>query len=224
MKRLLLGLTAVTVAFGSSTACATKKYVNTQVADVNNKVGALSTAVEETQQRTRENAQKIGEVDQKVGRVEEKTVTAQRAADDAKMAASKVDSKVDAVEASSRKLIFEAVLKMDDSKGGNFDFGKANLPDDAKTELDKLIAEVTADPRNYYFEIEGHTDDRGDVKTNERIGLERAEAVKRYLYEAHRIPLHKMSVITYGESKPIGDNKTKDGRAQNRRVLVRIMA
>ena len=59
---------------------------------------------------------------------------------------------------------------------------------------------------------------------NERIGLERAEAVKRYLYEQHQIPLHKMNVISYGEEKPVAPNKTRDGRAQNRRVVIKVLA
>jgi outer membrane protein OmpA-like peptidoglycan-associated protein len=54
--------------------------------------------------------------------------------------------------------------------------------------------------------------------------MERAEAVKRYLYENHQIPLHRINVISYGESKPAADNKTRDGRAQNRRVVIRILA
>jgi outer membrane protein OmpA-like peptidoglycan-associated protein len=228
MKNIVLGLGVVALALGSSTACATKKYVNTQISDVNSKVGALSTAVEETQQRTRENAQKIGEVDQKVGKVDEKvdvkTAAVQKSADEAMGAAKTVDAKVDKVDAANRKLVFEVVLRMDDTKGGNFAFGKAALPDGAKAELDKLVSEVSADPRNYFFEIEGHTDDRGEAVINERVGLERAESVKRYLYEAHSIPLHKINVISYGESKPLAPNKTKDGRSQNRRVLVRVLA
>jgi len=59
---------------------------------------------------------------------------------------------------------------------------------------------------------------------NEKIGLERAEAVKRYLYEQHQIPLHKMNVISYGEEKPVAPNKTKTGRAQNRRVVIKVLA
>jgi len=48
--------------------------------------------------------------------------------------------------------------------------------------------------------------------------------VKRYLYESHQIPLHKMNVISYGDERPIAENKTRDGRAQNRRVVIKILA
>ena len=58
---------------------------------------------------------------------------------------------------------------------------------------------------------------------NYKLGLERAEAVKRYLYEQHQVPLHKINVISYGEEKPIAPNKTKAGRAQNRRVVIKVL-
>ena len=64
----------------------------------------------------------------------------------------------------------------------------------------------------------------GAKTINEKIGLERAEAVQRYLYEQYQIPLHKISVISYGAEKPIAPNKTKAGRAQNRRVVVKVLA
>ncbi len=107
---------------------------------------------------------------------------------------------------------------------GNFKFAKTDLPDEAKAKLDQLVASLKADPKGAYFEIEGHTDNVGDPKTNERIGLERAESVKRYLYEQHQIPLFKINVISYGEAKPIAPNKTRDGRAQNRRVVIKVLA
>jgi outer membrane protein OmpA-like peptidoglycan-associated protein len=72
--------------------------------------------------------------------------------------------------------------------------------------------------------IEGHTDSTGPRAINERIGLERAEAVERYLYEQYQIPLPKMDVISYGEEKPIAPNTTRAGRAQNRRVVIKVMA
>ena len=59
---------------------------------------------------------------------------------------------------------------------------------------------------------------------NEKVGLERAETVKRYLYEQHQIPLHRINVISYGEDKPVENNTTRDGRAKNRRVVIRVLA
>jgi outer membrane protein OmpA-like peptidoglycan-associated protein len=107
---------------------------------------------------------------------------------------------------------------------GNFKFGKTELPDEAKAALDQMIEQLKADPKAAYFEIEGHTDNVGPAEVNERLGLERAEAVKMYLYEHHQIPLFKMNVISYGEDKPVAPNKTRAGRAQNRRVVIKVLA
>jgi outer membrane protein OmpA-like peptidoglycan-associated protein len=87
-----------------------------------------------------------------------------------------------------------------------------------------MINQLKADPKGAYFEIEGHTDNTGSKLVNEKLGMERAEAVKRYLYEQHQIPLHKINVISYGEDKPVAPNNTRDGRAQNRRVVIRVLA
>src|SRR4029077_408837 len=98
------------------------------------------------------------------------------------------------------------------------------MPDEAKTKIDEMVSQIKQDPKNIYLEIEGHTDNVGDKMTNERIGLQRAEAVKRYLYEQYQAPLQKMNVISYGKDKPIAPNKTKAGRAQNRRVVIKVLA
>jgi outer membrane protein OmpA-like peptidoglycan-associated protein len=98
------------------------------------------------------------------------------------------------------------------------------LPDEAKARIDEVINQLKADPKGVFIEIEGHTDNVGPQEINERIGLERAESVKRYIYEAHQIPLHKINVISYGEEKPVAPNKTRDGRAQNRRVVIRVLS
>jgi outer membrane protein OmpA-like peptidoglycan-associated protein len=107
---------------------------------------------------------------------------------------------------------------------GNFRFGKADLNDAMKAELDKLVARLKENPQGVYIEIEGHTDSTGPDVVNERLGLERAEAVRRYLYEQHQVPLQKISVISYGETRPVAPNDTAKGRAENRRIVVKVLA
>jgi peptidoglycan-associated lipoprotein len=214
---------ALTVAVAP--ACATKKFVRTEVGNVNGKVDTLAGTVEETQERTRKNEERIGAVDSKAEAAGRSATEARAAADAASNAAKDVDSRlggrINGVEAASRKLVFEVTLSEDQ---GNFKFGKSELPDAAKARLDEVIKQVKADPKNIFIEVEGHTDNVGTPEVNERIGMERAEAVKRYLYEQHQIPLHKINVISYGEEKPVAPNTNKDGRAQNRRVVVKILS
>jgi outer membrane protein OmpA-like peptidoglycan-associated protein len=73
-------------------------------------------------------------------------------------------------------------------------------------------------------EIEGHTDSVGSKTVNDHVGWVRAETVKRYLHEKHGVPLDKMTVISYGKERPIAPNGTREGRAQNRRVVIRVVA
>jgi outer membrane protein OmpA-like peptidoglycan-associated protein len=225
--KMLMIVPIAALAIGGSTACATKKFVRTSVSEVNDKVDSLARSVEETQQRTKANEGRIGEVDQRAAAANQAAQAAQGAADKAgqsamaaNTAASAASSRIDAVDKASKRLVFEVVLSEDQ---GNFKFGKKDLPDEAKARLDAMITEIKADPKGAFFEIEGYTDSIGSEEVNERLGLERAEAVKRYLYESHQIPLHKMNVISYGETKPVGENKTKAGRAQNRRVVIKVL-
>jgi outer membrane protein OmpA-like peptidoglycan-associated protein len=74
-----------------------------------------------------------------------------------------------------------------------------------------------------FFEIEGHTDGTGEPVYNEKLGEERAMAVRSYLHDQHKVALNRIEVISYGEDKPVADNKTKDGRAMNRRVVIKVL-
>jgi outer membrane protein OmpA-like peptidoglycan-associated protein len=220
MRKVLLVVPLAMLAAGS-TACATKKFVRGEVGQVNTKVQGLSTQLEETQERTKKNEGKIGEVDQKATAAGQSAQAAQSAADSAKSDAAKADARAAAVETATKKLIYEVVLNEDE---GNFKFGKTTLPDEAKAKIDEMVAGLKADPKNVFIEIEGHTDNVGSKTYNETLGLERAEAVKRYLYEAHQVPLHKINVISYGEDKPVAPNNKRDGRAQTRRVVIKVLA
>jgi peptidoglycan-associated lipoprotein len=220
MRKLLLVVPIVMLGVGS-TACATKKFVRGEVGQVNTKVDGLSTQLEETQERTRKNEGRIGEVDQKADAAGKSASAAQASADAAKGEATKAGERAAAVETASRRLVYEVVLSEDQ---GNFKFGKVDLPDTAKQRIDQMVTDMKADPKGIFIELEGHTDNVGSKDYNTTLGQERAEAVKRYLYEAHQVPLHKINVISYGEEKPVSPNKTKDGRAQNRRVVIKVLA
>ena len=224
MNKLVVAVPMLALALGGSTACATKKFVRGQVGEVNEKVESVSKSLEETQERTKANEAKITEVDQRAQAAaqaaDSKAVNAGQRADTAKTTADAASTKAESVEKASKRLIYEVVLSEDK---GNFKFGKAAVPEEATAEIDQLVEKLKAEPNGAFIEIEGHTDNAGSKELNYRLGLERAENVKRYLYEHHQVPLHKINVISYGEDKPIAPNKTKDGRAQNRRVVIKVL-
>jgi peptidoglycan-associated lipoprotein len=235
MRKTLLTTSIIALSVAIVPACATKGFVREEVGAVNTKVDTLGGTVEQAQQRIGQNEARIGAVDQKAeaagksaaaanaaaGEARSAATTAQGAADKAQASATAVGGRVDAVVAASRRLVYEVTLSEDQE---NFKFGSWELPDTAKGRLDEVINKLKADPQNVFFEIEGHTDNVGSVEGNERLGMERAETVKRYLYEQHQIPLHKMNVISFGEEKPVAPNNTRDGRAMNRRVVIKVLS
>ncbi len=228
MRNSLMTVGVIVTALSVAPACATKKFVRTSVGEVNDKVVSQGKTIEETQERVRAVEGAVKEVDAKAGAANTAAGAAQQTANSATSAAAaaaeigkKADARAATVEASTRKLIFETVLSEDRGKFAN---GKADLPADAMSAIDQMVSQLKADPKAVWVEIEGHTDNVGDAKYNEALGLARAEAVKRYLYEKHQIPLHKINVISYGEAKPVAPNNTKAGRAQNRRVVIKVLA
>ena len=227
-RNLMVAVPIAVLAVGGTTACATKKFVRTSVGEVNEKVDSQGRTIEETQERVRKAEGRITEVDQRANAAAQSAQQANDAAASANSNATNAarvgeaaNAKFDTMDRNNKRLVYEVVLSEDQ---GNFKFGKTALPDDAKQKIDEMVAQLKQDPKNIFLEIEGHTDNVGDKMYNEKLGMERADAVKRYLYEQHQIPLHKMNVISYGEDKPAGDNKTKEGRAQNRRVVIRVLA
>ncbi len=228
MKKSMFVVSCFAVTLAVAPACATKKFVRTEVGQVNEKVTTIGKSLEETQERVRVAETRIGEVDTKAAaagqtaqQAQEAAKTAQGTGNQAMEVGKTAVAKVEAVEASTRKLIFETVLTDDQAK---FKSGIAKLSDEAKAALDQMVAQVKSQKSAIWVEIEGHTDAVGDASFNEKLGLARAEAVKRYLYEQHQVPLHKMNAISFGEEKPVTDNKTRDNRSQNRRVVIKVLA
>ncbi len=210
---VLLGAAAL----AASTACASRGDVRTAAAAAAARIETLAAAVEETQERTAENEDRIDDVDRQIQQVAQ---MGQQLMETATGAASAVNARIDRLEQAANRLIYEVTLN---EAHGDFVSDSADLPEGVRARIDELVARIKVEHRNVYLEIEGHTDSMGAEPHNLRLGLERAEAVKMYLYDMHKVPLHKMNVLSFGETWPAAPNDTPEGRAQNRRVVIRVL-
>jgi outer membrane protein OmpA-like peptidoglycan-associated protein len=220
MRKFVLAMSVASIAAMGSTACATKGFVRDRVGEVNDKVETVSRSLEETQERTKKNEARIGEAEQKIQQVDQRAAAANTAAGEARTAADTAANKADAVEKSVKRIVYEVTLSEDQ---GNFKFGQALLPDEAKARLDEVASQLKSNPNGAFIEVEGYTDGVGSKEYNQSLGLQRAESVKRYLYSQHQIPLHRINVISYGSENPIAPNNTRAGRAKNRRVVIKVL-
>jgi peptidoglycan-associated lipoprotein len=208
VRRLIVPLMVAGVALAG---CAKKSYVQREVGEINKKVDAVSVEVEKTQQRVQQNEVHIDSVDK----------SAQSGISEAKGSAQAAMGKAEEAEKAAKgKLIYTVTLSNDKVR---FPLNKAEISDEAKAMIDEAVAPLVKENRGVYFEIEGHTDSTGDAAYNFKLGEQRAMAVRDYIAKTHGIALNRLNVISYGEDKPVADNKTRDGRAQNRRVVIRIL-
>jgi len=221
MRKLTFIAIVATLAVAGSAACASKKFVRSSVGAPNQKVNALIHSLEETQAQTGRHERRIAELDAKSGAAARSAAAAHGIASGAADAASTARTRITAIDKASKKLVYDVATTADEA---NFAFGGSELPHGARVRIDSIIHELVDDPKNVYIEIEGHTDDRGPNGVNAKVGLARAQAVQKYLYDVHQVPLHKMNIISFGEERPVTSNKTEAGRAQNRRVVIRIRA
>ena len=200
------GMIVLTVAAAGllTTGCATKKYVREeagrQTAAVHTRVDTLQGQVEANQTQIKAHDEQIAQVSR----------TAQEALQRAQEAGKLAEG----------KLLYETVLTDEKVK---FGFDTSDLSPEAKAALDQFAAQLKAENQGVYIEIQGHTDSVGSEKYNEELGLLRAESVRRYLSQQHQFPLHRINVISYGETAAVADNSTREGRSQNRRVALVVL-
>jgi len=194
---LLLG------AFGLA-GCATKTYVGDEVskssAATEKHISQVESQVEQTQTRVKDHDTKITELDKTTRDALERAQAAGKLAEG--------------------KFVYSLVLSDDAVK---FPVDGHELSDEAIAKLDDFANRLKSENKNVYLEIQGHTDATGSDMYNFKLGEERAEAVRRYLNQKG-VALNRMSTISYGKAEPVDDNKTKDGRAKNRRVVVVVLA
>jgi len=197
----LVSTTALVVLLG---ACATSKSVDEKIAasqaTTNQKIESVAGQVEDLQQ-------KQSATDVKLEQLSQSAQEALKRAQEAGVLA-------------KGKVVFEQSFSEDRVK---FALDKHELNDEAKAALDEFATRVKALAEQYFVEIQGHTDDTGGEAYNEELGQRRAEAVRRYLSRQHQLPLNRMSTISYGDTLPVESNKTKAGRAANRRVVIVVL-
>jgi peptidoglycan-associated lipoprotein len=191
-----------------STGCVKKSDFRKQVSATDTRITAAENSIED---KDRKISDLRKDTDQRLTTLQGETADARQRGD---RAMSKAE------EAIRGRLLWTVTLSDDQIK---FPFGKAKLPTDASHVLDDLVSKVRSYGKALYLEIEGHTDNVGTPEINRQLGEQRAMAVRDYLSHEGGIPLHAINTISLGETEPVADNKTRDGRAQNRRVVIRVL-
>jgi outer membrane protein OmpA-like peptidoglycan-associated protein len=242
MKRFFAIAIAVTIAAALSTGCATKKYVQKTVSPVQQKVDALdtkTTAKDAALDATDADLQKgISRVDELAKGADTRAGAAATEAARANTQAATGIQDAAAARAVGERGVARAgevettlgtkIENMDNFKLSStdmvlFDLGMSTLNDAGKAVLDGVISKVGS-MKHFVVEVQGYTDSTGDPTFNIELSDRRAAVVFRYLTSQGKLPLFRVNTVGFGEDNPSADNKTRDGRKQNRRVEVRIFS
>jgi outer membrane protein OmpA-like peptidoglycan-associated protein len=204
----ILTATAMAAILG---ACATSKSVDQKIADAqaqsSKKLESVEGQVEDLQNKQKATDVHLTQTDTAIAQLSQEAKDALKRAQDAGVLA-------------KGKVVFQQTFKEDRIR---FKLGSYELNKDAQAALDDFAGKVKALNEQYYIEIQGHTDDTGGRKLNDELGERRADEVRRYLSRGAQLPLNRMSTISYGDTLPVASNKTKKGRAENRRVVIVVL-
>jgi outer membrane protein OmpA-like peptidoglycan-associated protein len=240
MQKAVLMSTAAAGLMLFSTGCATKRHVRTAIAPVEGRVGVVEKratqaeadvdALEKQLSQTTEIASGADK-DAKLAKsmattADGKAVAAGQRADSANALAEKSITRIGEVETQFGKSIdglYENIDNYQMSRGENitFAFNKAELSTEMKEKLDSFAGTVK-DQKKFVIEVQGFADTVGNPNYNQELSQRRAMAVARYLSAQHDVPLRRIQMLGVGSVKPVADNKTREGRMQNRRVEVKV--
>ncbi|PYS01033.1 MAG: flagellar motor protein MotB [Acidobacteria bacterium] len=218
--------------------CATKKYVREQVQTV-------QPQIQEAQNAAKENAERIDSVDKRAQQgistaqsaaqaADQKAVQAQQDAQTAHSAAQLADRKAETANESVQQAgnrintLDTKINSINDNYAQSdmlavvFPLNSAMLTEQARSTLDRIAGDLSGQRSGYMIEVQGYTDNTGTEQYNIGLSQRRAESVERYLVSKN-VPLYRVSIVGLGKDNPIADNKTSQGRAQNRRVEVRVL-
>ncbi len=215
---------ASAIAITLTTGCSTKNYVRSQTGpliqqtnDLDAKTAQDHRNIQDTDQRAQAGIAKANEA---AGAADQHAMAAGQSADSANSSAQEAVNRVDTLTG--------VVANLDNYKqlsdvNVTFGFDKSTLTKSDKEQLDQ-VASSLASARGYILEVTGGTDSVGDADYNYKLSQRRADAVVNYLSTKYNIPPHKFYLIGIGKQDPVADNHSAAGRAQNRRVDVKLMS
>ncbi len=192
---------------GCATTTDIDKKIAEQQAKTDKKIESVETQVEQLQEGQKTTTGRLDEQGKKIEELGQSAKDALARAQEAGVLA-------------KGKIVFQQSFSEDRVR---FKTNSYELTKDAKAALDEFAQKVKALDKGVYLEIQGHTDDTGGTDYNDQLGQQRAEAVRRYLARQHKLPLGRMSTISYGDTLPVETNKTAKGRSQNRRVVIVVL-
>lgn len=230
VQKSLLGVAVALGTVALMSGCATKKYVRTQVdtsshelsarIDTNDQnIKSSQSQIEELNGVTRDTNQKVATLDNGLKQTDSKAQQALSTGQNAQNAANKVAGDVATLDTKFQNRNHYVVLNEEQV---HFKFNSAKLDPSFKKVLDDIAQQLKQNP-DAILVMEGHTDASGPDDYNLQLGQKRVQAVIHYLVVNGDVPINRISDLSLGKDKPIAPNKTKDGRAQNRSVVVRVM-
>ena len=243
MKRFSLAALVLAALFAAlvSVGCATKKYVHETMVPVQQKVEDLDKKNTAQDSAIAELGRGVSRADERAQGADSKAGDAAREAARANDSAASASKQAGAAQSTADKGVAQAaqaersvgtlgnrVENLDNFKLAStetvlFAVGKSELSKEAEAQLDAFAAKVVP-MKHYIVEVQGFTDSTGASAANVELSRRRAAAVVRYLTLDGKLPLYRVNTIGYGKASPAADNKTRDGRKQNRRVEVKLFA
>jgi len=224
MNRTLIAATVLASTMVFTAGCMTKKKVNAETAPIINKINSLDDRNDATTRGIHDlddrSQQGIANAKGIAGQADQKAVAAGQQADQAQQQASSTSTAVEG--------LAQRVANLDNyhsvtQASVHFGFNKADLTKQDKMDLDQLATQIAA-TKGYIVVIEGSTDSVGNAQYNYALSQRRAAAVIQYLAVKYNVPPQKIYTLGLGKDKPEASNRTAKGRAENRRVDIRLMS
>jgi OOP family OmpA-OmpF porin len=219
MSRVFLVVLLAAGSLLSTVGCATKKYVQSQITPINNKIGELNDI-------TSKNTSDIKDVDgkaqqgiQAANTADQKALAAGDSADQANQKANHVSTGLNGLQGTVENL---DNYKPAASTTIQFGSNKATLTKADEQMLDEFALQV-AGQKHYIIQVQGYTDGVGSVEYNNQLSRRRADAVIQYLAAKHNVPSYRIYIIGLGMENPVAENSNAAGRKKNRRVDVSLL-